>query len=75
MSIKLVRCSVLGANVACVTNRVGETVRVVCSARDDSTGACRLKHRRSTGGPLSQLFERINGRAPTQVHLCHVRAR
>jgi len=75
MSIKLVRCSVLGANVACVTNRAGETVTVVCSARDHSTGACRLKRARSTGGPLSQLFERVDRRARTPVHLCHVRAR
>ena len=60
MAIKMVRCSVLGSKVVCVTGVDPETLRVMCPEREKSTGTCRLKRGRSRGGPLSQLLERLS---------------
>ena len=74
MPMKTVLCSVSGGAVACITNRAGNTIRVVCSVRNDSTAVCRLKAASSAGGPLSQLLEgRKRDAAHAEHRICHVR--
>jgi hypothetical protein len=73
MSLKMVRCSVLGAKVACLTDLNGDTVRVLCTAHEESTAICRLKHGPSRGGPLSQLLERRETTSPPKDRTCHLR--
>jgi len=76
MAIKMVRCSVIGEKVACVTDVAGDTIVVMCSARDVSTAQCRFKDRKAEGGPLSRLLMRGVGAATsTRDRRCHVRAR
>ena len=59
MSITTVRCHVLGTTVTCVTDLEGNVARVVCPDFDQATGACRVKQRALTGGPLAQLLGRV----------------
>ena len=71
MALKMVKCSVLGAKVACLT--AGDRTTVLCAARERSTAICRLKVGRSRGGPLSELLERTNdGEASRKGRVCHV---
>ena len=59
MAITSVYCHVLGANVSCVTDLEGTVTQIVCAQYDPSTGFCRVKHGVLSGGPLSQLLERV----------------
>ena len=59
MAITSVHCSVLGANVTCVTDFEGTVTQVVCAQYDPATSVCRIKHGALAGGPLSQLLERV----------------
>jgi hypothetical protein len=54
-----VRCHVLGANVTRVTDLEGASVRVICPEYEEANARCRLMKRVQTGGPLSQLVERL----------------
>jgi hypothetical protein len=58
MSITSVRCDVLGANVARVTDFEDSVTQIICSEYEESTGLCRLRQHGLSGGPLSQLVER-----------------
>jgi hypothetical protein len=60
MAINLVRCPVLGADVARVTDLEGEMTKIICAEYDEPTGICRLKKSASQGGMLSQLLERVS---------------
>jgi hypothetical protein len=79
MAVTILRCSVLGGNVACVSSAAGRTITVICPGREALTSRCRLKSVRSHGGPLSELLERERRRAQVRDHtgstdcLCHVR--
>jgi hypothetical protein len=60
MAIASVRCPVLRADVAFVTDLEGEVTRVICAEYEEHTGICRLKKNVSEGGALSQLLERVS---------------
>jgi hypothetical protein len=53
-----VRCPVLGADVALVTDFEGNPISIICGEYDEETGTCRLKTAVFEGGPLAQLLER-----------------
>jgi len=59
MTITSVHCNVLGGNVPCITDLEGTVTQVVCTHYDSATGLCRVKNKGITGGPLSQLLERV----------------
>jgi hypothetical protein len=74
VGIKMVTCSVLGAKVPCLMDLGGDPIRVICAARDESTGLCRLKKGPSEGGPLSQLLAHVNERHTSMKgRACHLR--
>jgi hypothetical protein len=75
MPLKMVRCSVLGAKVACLTDLNGDTTRVLCTAHEESTAVCRLKQGASRGGPLSQLLELRETASAPKARICHLRGR
>jgi hypothetical protein len=52
------RCPVSHDAVLRVTDLEGATIRMLCSAYDDSTGACRLKAHAVHDGPLARLLQR-----------------
>ena len=60
MAIKSVQCHVLQANVTVVTDLEGAISRVICPEYDAPFGICRLKQSAASGGPLSQLIERVS---------------
>ena len=43
MTIKMAKCSVLGARVACLAGPAGEIATVTCPEREKATEICRLK--------------------------------
>ena len=59
MPITSVWCHVLGANVTRVTDLEGVTTHLICPEFDEVDGVCHLRMRAHTGGPLSQLLERV----------------
>lgn len=59
MPIRTARCHVLRTSVTCVTDLEGTVARVMCPECDHATGACRVKQRALTGGPLAQLLGRV----------------
>jgi hypothetical protein len=73
MSVSLVRCQVLGADVTRVTDLEGAVTHLMCPEYQQSTGSCRLMTKARGGGPLSQLLERVTegtlDQHGTQCHL------
>lgn len=59
MTMRTIRCHVLGANVVRVSDMEGAVSHVICHAFEPSTGLCRLRRDALSGGPLSQLMERV----------------
>ena len=75
MSLSSVHCSVLHANVTCVTDLEGDVTRVICPEYEEPTGICRLKAHVAEGGPLSQLLERVSEESlETRSTQCILRA-
>lgn len=60
MAITSIFCHVAGTNVTRVTDLEGRVVHLICPEYDDATGLCRIRQRASSGGPLSQLLERLD---------------
>ena len=59
MPIVTTQCPVLHAQVNRLADMEGQITRVFCSKYTEA-GECRLKREAMTGGPLSQLLERLN---------------
>ena len=59
MPIISVRCYVLGASVPAVADFEGFVTSIVCPQYEASTHLCRLKESALSGGPLSQLLQRV----------------
>jgi hypothetical protein len=59
MPAAYVRCPVLGAQVTTITDFEGKFTTIICSEYDRRTRSCRRKKDALTGGPLSQLLERV----------------
>jgi len=59
MTMKTIRCPVLGSTVVRVSDMEGVVSHVMCHAFEPSTGLCRLRRDALSGGPLSQLIERV----------------
>ena len=59
MAITSVYCQVLGGHVTRVTDIEGSVTQLICPAFELSGGTCRLRREAFTGGPLSQLLERV----------------
>jgi len=59
MSMITVHCHVLGSHVTCLTDLEGTVTRVICPAFESATGLCRFRREALSGGPLSQLMERV----------------
>jgi hypothetical protein len=75
MTMTSIRCPVLGADVACVTDLEGSVLRVICEEYGDD-GTCRLKTSALRGGPLAQLLERVSEHTlDTHGTACSLRAR
>lgn len=66
MSITITRCHVLGANVSRITDLEGTVTRVICPQYEEPAGTCRLRRNALTGGPLSQLLEKVDEEALAQ---------
>jgi hypothetical protein len=60
MALKTVRCHVLRSNISMVTDFEDNVTQVICPEYDKATGACRLKKRASSGGPLSTFVARAS---------------
>lgn len=60
MTIRSVRCPILGARVTTVTDLEGTVTRVICPEYDVSKRTCRRTMSTREGGPLSQLLERVS---------------
>jgi hypothetical protein len=60
MAITSIRCPVLGAHVARLTDLEGAVTKVICAEYDEGTGTCRLKKTALEGGPLTQLLARLS---------------
>jgi hypothetical protein len=60
MAIRTVRCHISHAPVTVVTDFEGAVQRVICCEYTASSHACRLKDVAFSGGPLSQLVERLS---------------
>lgn len=75
MAIKSVHCHVLQANVTVVSDLEGGISRVICPEYDAPFGICRLKQSAESGGPLSQLLERVSeGTLDTRTTRCDIAA-
>ena len=75
MAISSVRCPVLNAHVARVTDLEGNVTRIICAEYDAADGSCRLKNATREGGPLAQLLERTSEHAlDTRSTACVLRA-
>jgi len=61
MPASAVRCLVLGAHVARITDFEGEPVTIICPEYEESSGACRLKMNALDEGPLLRVLERAKG--------------
>jgi hypothetical protein len=59
MAVMSVRCYVLGAKVPAVVDFEGFVTSIICPQYEESTHLCRLKEGARSGGPLSQLLERV----------------
>ncbi|HZP47346.1 MAG TPA: hypothetical protein VFB07_02345 [Vicinamibacterales bacterium] len=59
MAITSVPCHVLGSTVTRVTDLEGRVTHLICPEFDEATGLCRIRRDVSSGGPLSQLLERV----------------
>jgi hypothetical protein len=59
MSIRTLRCPVLGGTVTQVTDLEGAPLSIICPEYDRPTGECRVKNRAAGGGPLAQFLERV----------------
>jgi hypothetical protein len=59
MPIKPTPCHVLHGSVTTLTDLAGHVTRVFCPEYDWTRGICRLKADGMSGGPLSQLLERM----------------
>ncbi len=55
-----VRCPVLGAHVTRVTDLEGQPTAIICAEYEKPTGICRMKRGALSGGPLSQLLNRVS---------------
>ena len=60
MPIRSVRCHVSQATVTVIDDFEGAVDRVICPEYEAQGRSCRLKERAFSGGPLSQLVERIS---------------
>ena len=59
MAIKSTYCHVREGQVTVVTDLEGAVVRLICPEYDESSGSCRIRTGVLSGGPLSQLLERV----------------
>jgi hypothetical protein len=59
MGIKSVLCHVRQGQVTVVTDLEGDVTRLICPDYESATGECRLRIDAMAGGPLSQLFNRL----------------
>lgn len=59
MPITSVQCHVLGSHITRVTDIEGSTIRIICPAFESPTGICKIRRDAFSGGPLSQLLERV----------------
>lgn len=59
MAITTTWCQVLGSYVTRITDLEGTVVKVICPAFERPAGLCRLRREALSGGPLSQLTERV----------------
>ena len=57
MAMMTVHCSVSHADVVCVTDFEGATLRVICGDYDAPSKVCKLKLRARDAGPLGRLLE------------------
>lgn len=60
MAMTSMRCPVLGAYVTFVTDFEGGVSNIFCPEYEAATATCRLKTASSSGGPLSQLLDRVS---------------
>jgi hypothetical protein len=60
VAIQSVFCPVSHAHVTAVTDLQGTMTRLICPEYRASTGACGLRANALSGGPLSQLLERLD---------------
>jgi hypothetical protein len=60
MGIKSVICQVRQGPVTVVSDLEGDVTRLICPDYEPATGQCRLRIEAMEGGPLSQLFERLD---------------
>lgn len=75
MAITSIRCPVLGAQIARVTDLEGNVTGIICPEYDESTGTCRMKQSVLGSGPLAQLVERMSEDGlGTRGTLCDLRA-
>ncbi len=74
MTIHVVRCTVSGTTVTRVTVLEGYVTQLVCPEYDEPTKTCRVRRATLSGGPLSQLLERVAektlDRRGTRCELC-----
>jgi hypothetical protein len=59
MPISPVRCHVFGSDVVRVTDLEGAVTRVICPQLESASGLCRIRRDALSGGPLSQMIERV----------------
>lgn len=60
MAIETVYCHVSNTTVTRVTDFEGRVTQLICPEYSQPSGYCRLKQEASSGGPLSQLLERVS---------------
>ena len=60
MPITTLLCHTLRANVTRVMDFEGHVTRLICPEYDEPTGLCRIRREGRSGGPLSQLLERMD---------------
>jgi hypothetical protein len=75
MAIKSVLCHVSQSHVRVVADLEGSITRLICSEYEEATGLCRLRKTALSGGPLSNLLERLDegtlDRPATRCELMH----
>ncbi len=60
MALTSVPCHILGSNVTRVTDLEGRVTQLICPEYDPTRRLCRIRQRALSGGPLSQLLERVS---------------
>jgi hypothetical protein len=60
MAITTMRCHVLQSTISMVTDFEDNVTQVICPEYDPAIGACRLKKRATSGGPLSTFVARAS---------------